>query len=402
MEIAAATDADYGEAFAPLEAAFGFRVDPDWIERRRPLLPPERMLVARVGGVVAGCAAALPLSLTVPGGGEVAAAGVTMVAVLPTHTRRGILTRLVERQLVDARERGDALAVLWASEGSIYGRFGFGLATLSCDVELERDRGAFATAAPREGEIRLLDRDEAALVLAPIYERIRRVTPGMYGRSAEWWSRRSLEEPEFGPGTGSPLNWAVLLLDGNPCGYATYRLDLRWDAGSPAGTLQIYEALANSARATRELWEYLLAVDLVRTVRMRRLPPDHPLVLSLADPARLRLRVGDGLWLRVVDVEAALSVRERRDGDPVVFELADLLCPWNSGRWRVGQSALERTDAEPELRLGPAELGCAYLGAFTFAQLAWAGRAEELVPGALERADRIFRTDRMPWCPEVF
>jgi predicted acetyltransferase len=402
MEIHPATDEEIRAALGPLEFAFGFPLDEQWLEKRKRLIPSGHVLAARDGERVVGCGVALPLSLTVPGGLEVRAAGVTMVAVLPTHTRRGILTRLVERQLADARARGEAVAILWASEGSIYGRFGYGLATLSCDIDLERDRAVFAVPAEREGEVRLVDRDEATAFLPPLYEQIRASTPGMYRRSDEWWSQRGLDEPEFGPGGGGALRWAVLFLDGEPAGYAIYRLELRWVDGSPAGTLQVLEALATSPRATRALWGFLLSVDLVRTVRMRRLPVDHPLLLSLADPARLRMRVGDGLWLRIVDVEAALASRRGRDGDPVVLELDDGICPWNAGRWRVQQAGVARTDAEPDLRIGVSVLGSVYLGAFSFSQLAWAGRVEELAPGALERADRLFRTDRMPWCPEVF
>jgi predicted acetyltransferase len=402
VEIAPTTDADYAESFGPLAVAFAFAADEPWVEKKRRLLPPERLLAAREDGQTVGCAAAYPLALTVPGGGELRTAGVTMVAVLPTHTRRGILRGLMARQLAECRERNDVLAVLWASEGSIYGRFGYGLATLSCDIDLLRDRAAWAQPGEREGEVRLLSAEEARELLPAVYDAVRPATPGFYRRTEEWWSQRSLSEPEFVPAADSPLQWAGLALDGRPAAYAIYRLEHGWDGGAPAGFLHAIEVLGVSPRATRAIWSYLFSVDLVGRVKARRLPPDHPLLLSLAEPARLRMRVGDGIWLRLVDVERALAARERREGEPVVLELADELCPWNAGRWRVAADGVDRVEADPDVRAGAAELACVYLGAFTFTQLAAAGRVEELRPGGVGRADRIFRTDRMPWCPEVF
>jgi predicted acetyltransferase len=115
----------------------------------------------------------------------------------------------------------------------------------------------------------------------------------------------------------------------------------------------------------------------------------------------MRLAFGDGVWVRLVDVEAALAARTYRAGEPVVLEVRDAFCPWNEGRYRVGGRAA-RTDAEPDLHLDVSALGSVYLGGFTFAQLACALRVEEAQPGGVARADELFRTDRAPWCPEIF
>ena len=132
------------------------------------------------------------------------------------------------------------------------------------------------------------------------------------------------------------------------------------------------------------------------------LPPDHPLFLLLATPRRMKYRLGDSLWVRIVDVGAALSAREYLADEPLVLDLADDFCQWNAGRWKLEGGVAERTEAEPDLRLPVQSLGSAYLGGVSFAQLAWAGRVEELKPGALRRADALFRWDRHPWCPEIF
>ena len=129
---------------------------------------------------------------------------------------------------------------------------------------------------------------------------------------------------------------------------------------------------------------------------------DHPLFLMLADPRRLRLTVRDALWIRLIDVAAALTARSYADAGTIVLELTDAFCPWNAGRWRICGKSTERTQQAPDLRADVTALASAYLGGFSWRQLAAACRVEELRPGALARADALFRTDVAPWCPELF
>lgn len=401
MEIRPARPDEFGDAFRPLAVAFDFEPDEGWVEERRRIHDPERFLTAREDGAVIGCAGAFPFQLTVSGG-TVPASGVTWVAVLPTHRRRGVLSALMQRQLEDMRARGEPVAILWSSEGPIYGRYGYGLASLSCDIDLLRDRAAFARPSEPVGRARLLTRDEAAAVLPPIYERVRLGTPGMFERTEAWWDVKSLPDPDYAGSRASPQRWVALELDGRDEAYGVYRLGTAWEDGVPAGRLTVLEAIATSPLAMREIWRYLFGIDLVARIAARRLPVDNPLLLALADPARLRMRVGDGLWLRLVDVEPALAARSYAGDASVVLDVVDAYCPWNEGRWRVGADGVERTGEDADLRLGVADLGSAYLGGFTFAALAGAGRVEELRAGGLSRADALFRADRAPWCPEVF
>jgi len=160
--------------------------------------------------------------------------------------------------------------------------------------------------------------------------------------------------------------------------------------------------MGRTPRATRELWRFLLDVDWAATTSARLVPPDHVLTHLLAEPRRLKLRIGDGLWLRLVDVGAALSGRTYAAGDALVLEVTDTFCPWNEGRWKLEGGEASQTADEPDLRLGVADLGAVYLGGFTFRQLERSFRVEEVRPGALDRADAIFRRDLHPWCPEIF
>lgn len=389
-------------ALEPIGHYFGLERTTEDAERFSQRLPPERMLAALDGGAVVGGAGSFPLALSVPGG-DVAAAGISVVGVLPTHRRRGVLSALMRDQLDDIRRRGEAVAFLWASEGTIYGRFGYGLASRIGRIALARERSAFARPFEARGTFRLVEVDEAARTFPPLYEELRRGRPGMFARSDTWWrTRRLYDDPTRRHGSG-PLNLVLLELAGSPAGYALYRVRQDWDpAGFSTGTLTIVEAVACTADATRELWRWLLDFDWTSELVADVLPLDHPLFLLLAEPRRTRCTLGDGIWLRLVDVAAALSARAYAADTEVVLDVEDTFLPENPGRYRVGRGGAERTAAAPELRLDVTGLASVYLGGFRFADLVRAARAEELVEGAADRGDALFRTAAQPWCPEIF
>ena len=389
-------------AVAPIWYYFGRSVPIDeQFPRVERILPPERMHAAWEKGHAVGGAGVFPFVLTVPGG-RVAAAGVTAVAVLPTHRRRGVLRALMRAQLDDCRERGESVAYLWASEDTIYGRYGYGIASLTTEIDLPRERSAYSASFEPAGNTRMVPLSEAEAVVAPIYEQVAAGTPGMFARSSAWWQARALVDPEWRRRGGGELQCAVLELGAGPAAYALYRLNVAFDRGVQTGSVEVIEAMGDSPEATRALWRFLLDIDWMARVRAGLLPLDHPLLLLLAEPRRLRLSVRDGLWVRLVDIAAALSGRSYAGQGSVVIDVADRFCPWNEGRWRVAASGVERTDSRPELRCDVTTLGSAFLGGFTWAQLARAFRVEELQPGAVRRADVLFQGERAPWCPEIF
>ena len=386
---------------AVTEQTFGGEVREGDVERHRDVLRAERAHGAFEGDALVGTAAAYEFTLTIPGG-EVSAAGVTMVGVLPTHRRRGILTQLMRAQLDDVHARGEPLAILFASEPAIYGRFGYGLAIRALRLDAEKQRVVFRSPPDPAAQARLVPLEAAHAVVAPLHDEVRRAVPGMFARTEAWWRAFRLTDPEHWRHGGGPLFLVVLGLDGGDAGFARYRLHDKWNEGGANVELEVYDAFATSPRAEIELWRYLFGIDLVARVRSWNLPVDHPLQYAVADFRRLKMAVADALWVRIVDVEAALGARSYADGAPVVVELEDAFCPWNSGRWRISPSGAERTDTAADLKLGAEELGAVYLGGVGFGELARADRLRELVPGALERADFLFRTPRAPWCPEVF
>jgi predicted acetyltransferase len=332
-------------------------------------------------------------------------AGVTVVGVLPSHRRRGLLRRMMDAQLRDVRERGEPIAALWASEETIYGRFGYGLASTSLSFDAERGAVRIRQDLPREGSVRLVEHDEALRVFPRLYRRASRTRPGMIVRSREWWEVRRLDDaPERRRG-GGPLVRALLERRGRPVGYALYRLVQEGSTPETwTRTIRVVEALGIDDAATRDVWGFLLEIDWIERIAGSHLPLDHPLPLLVDRFNELHLSVHDGLWARVVDVPGALAGRAYSSQQPVTVEVAhDPYFPDNVGTWTIEDGEVRRrARRRPDVRLAVDALASAYLGGLSFSQLARAGQVEEVARGGIDRADASFRADAAPWCAENF
>jgi predicted acetyltransferase len=310
---------------------------------------------------------------------------------------------MMRTQLEDIRDRGESIAALWASEEVIYRRYGYGLASFVGEIELATGYTGLRQATEPGVSARLITLEDAKTLVPPVYDRVRATTPGMFERTKDWWELRNLDDPPERRQGGGVKNVLLLELDGEPVGYALYRVHMKFEQGSAAGKLEVLEAIADGPVATRELWRVLLDMDWKATLTADLLPLDHPLQHQLAYPRRMRMRIGDGLWVRLVDVGAALTARAYGGDGPVVLEVEDAFLPENTGRWRITAGAAERTEDEADLALDVGELGSAYLGGFAFAELVRGGVVRELKQGGAARADAVFLTEwPKPWCPEIF
>jgi predicted acetyltransferase len=400
IEIRSPAEEEFQDAAQAVYTAFGDVMHDEDLEREGKVMPRDRFIAAYDNGKPVGAAASYPFELTIPGG-TIAAAGVTWVGVLPSHRRRGILRQLMRRQLPEDGNGVEPVAILSASESAIYGRFGYGIAAPNVRLDAQVDRFRFRDDPGPVGAVRLVDRDEALELFPPVFERMRAQTPGMFARTPQWWSAIKVADPEHWRRGAGPKQLALLEIDGKPEAFAIYRIKSDWEHGIPQGQVLVVDAIAPSPTATRELWRFLFSMDLVSKVNQPMFDPGSPLFLMVEDARRLHLGVSDGLWLRLVDLEAALSARSYATEDAVVVDVRDEFCPSNTGRWKIGREVV-RTNDDAELALDAADLASAYLGAFDFNRLAAAERVEELRPGALERATALFRTDRPPYCPEEF
>lgn len=401
---------DWDSWYRTLEIAFGGQEEePEEHRLWRGLTELDRSLAVWDGSSIVASAGAFSFRVTVPGGARVAAAGVTMVGVLPTHRRRGVLTSLMRRQLADIRDRGESLAVLTASEPAIYGRYGYGVATWRMALTMPRGRVGLLSAPDDSVRLRLADPVGSSPACEELYAATVLRRPGALERAPGWERVPLLDAPGARDGI-SPLQ-CVLAEDGESgklLGYARYAVRSTWEGGIPSGTVKVRDVEAVSPQVYARLWAFLLDLDLTDTVTIRSRPVDDPLLHLVADPRRLESRIGDAMFLRLVDVGAALRERGYASPVDVVLEVTDEFCPWNSGRWQLNsggagkEASCAPTTARADLALTVRELGSAYLGGTTLAALAAAGRVVELREGALAEASRAFASDVAPWLPHGF
>jgi predicted acetyltransferase len=383
-------------------------------EAERSLAAFDPALPAGLG--IVGTTGVYSFQMAVPGA-VFPVAGVSAVSVLPTHRRRGILRSLMQRQIADIASRGDEpIAALWASETPLYGRYGYGRASSHASFRFGRGEGALSAVAPVDPSLTLRLAEPSGVVadLAKAYDVVLSGQPGFFSRDEDWWER-VLDDPAEERQGRSPLR-CLLAADGDGVrGYALYRSTPRWEADTvlPDGVIDVWELIAGAA-----LWGDLLSRDLVGSVTADLRPADDPLLYQLDDSRRARVHLVDNLWVRIIDLPAALARRAYSSSVDVVVEVTDGLLPANAGRWRLraarpggaagvagaagGAADCARTDEPADIALDVRELGAAYLGGTRLAALAAAGLVRELRPGAVGRLSTAMGWDPAPWCPRIF
>lgn len=404
-EIRTLDPADLAAWYAAMGRGFLLHNDPHQVaEARRPTLDFTRTIAAYDGSEVVGTFRSLPTELTVPGGARLPADAITNVTVSATHRRQGLLTGMMRHDLDAARERGEPLAILIASEWLIYGRYGFGPATEHASWQLDARAARFVDGGA--GTVRYAGADEMRAVAPGVYDRHRALTPGEIARNALRW------DAAFGQ---HAVPWIDLSKDirvicddagGTPAGYAVYRVEDKWADRRPDAVVEVQELVAATPEAGRRLWRFLAELDLVTTVKAADRSVAEPLRWALADSrAMWQTMRADFLWVRLLDVERSLAARRYLAPGRVVLEVVD------PGGHAGGRFALDggpdgatcaRTDAAPDLTLDAQALGTVYLGGVTLGELAVGCRVVEHRAGALATADAMFRGATTPWSATWF
>jgi predicted acetyltransferase len=373
--------------------AFGEHHSDDDLNGIRQWFDPDRYLLAVLDkvepGEIVGITGSYPFDVTLPGGAAVPAAGVSWVSVAVTHRRRGILRALLAEQHRGFVADGLAVSLLTASEGAIYGRFGYGIATEHRGVEITRRQATFRRDVPDPGGVRQVGTAELRRIAPEIHRRWAAQTPGALSRSDLWWDR-ILADREKHRGGASALFHLV-----HPDGYVSYRIDRATSACR----------IADMATATDEayiaLWRTLLALDLVDTVASWSLVSAEPLQFLLADPRQLRtVSQYDGMWARVLDVPAALSARRYGTEVDVVLDVRDPFLD-RGGRFRLrggpdGAECVAADNGAPVVGIEMAALGSLFLGGGHAGSLARAGLLQVDDPAVLRRLTSAFRGERTP------
>ncbi len=373
---------------------FGWVPTQQHLDERRPLIDLDRFRIAVDRGRIVGVVGAFAFDVTLPGGAAVPAAGVTWVAVAATHRRRGILTELIGRVHADAAERGDPVAMLFGSEGGIYERFGYGIASTMRFIDIDRRSAQLRSGLPIDaGSVGYLDGDDARDHLATTWERYRRTRGGEISRHAVWHDAVHVERER--PSDGFSATHHLAHADG----YAAYRIKEKW-SGRPENTMDIVEFAPVSAQAHLDLWHVLLGVDLVTSITVRNLPPDDPLPYLLTDVRPFGTSVmKDGFWANALDPAIAFGARTYGTTDRLVVEADGV-------RWAIESDGTDascrRVRSRPDLVTDAPSLGALLFGGVRPSMLAGGRRLTARADDVLRRADAFFVVGRAPHCSTWF
>lgn len=357
------------------------------------------------GPTMIGGGAMLVCDMTLPGVGPSPIGAVTFVGVAPDQRRRGALTMLMRAELHGLHEGtcgNEPVAALWASEGGIYGRFGYGLASRRARLTVPRGAALRSDVDAGTERVAVMDVEAAGQAMRKLHGEYASGRIGGLSRTDRSWDWLLRDEER---NRGGASAYRVAVVSG---GYARFRVKENWEPRhGPEHEVRVQELVSLTPTTHAALWRFLAHLDLVGSVTYGNAPTDDPLPFMLDNPRQAATELGDALYVRLVDVDRALRTRRYATPLDVVFQVSDTFCPWNDGRWRLtadasGAAAVERTDADADLECGIAELGAAYLGSTRLTTLAAAGRVRELRPGALRAASDAFAAEHEPHCLEVF
>lgn len=371
----------YDRAVLEPDRCFGFTVDDRWI---------------------ATCGA-YTRTLTVPGG-SVPTAAVSLVTVAPSYRRRGLLNQMMTHQLEDVQRRGvEPVALLWASESLIYGRYGYGHATPRVQISGATRSTAFLPSVDLgRGSTDEVSQEEFRAAGVELHRSLLPARPGLFDRDDAWWDL-VLHDPERYRDGASALRFALHYgAEGEVDGYAVFRLS----AGRSDRAVEVVELDAAGPASYAAVWRYLLDLDLVRKFVRRNAPADEPLRHLVTDQRAITTELLDGTYVRLVDLPAALAARRYSAEVDVVVAVTDGQLPANDGvfRLQVGPSGgtATPTASEPDLSLGVRELGAAYLGGTSLNELHRAGRIAEHRTGVVGELSAAFDWPVAPFCPDFF
>lgn len=396
----------------------------DFMREPSPLDHDRAVVVRDSAGEIAAMHASYEFTRFPVPGTRTAVSGLTWVGVHPQHRRQGLLRAMISRYLADTVQRGEAISVLFAAEPTIYGRFGYGLAAYDLRAKLSRGAGlrelagavaASDSEANLKVRIETFDPDRHAELMEDLHFRAGADVggtglgrPGWAGRETQALRDAFYTNVELLPGKREAARIVILERDGAPVAYSRFRRKTQWENTGPSGQVNAGEVVALDAAASRKLWSVLLDLDLTSEISAFMIPVDDPIVNLLENNRSVSMTHSDNLWVRLVDVPAALTQRQYAADMDVVLEVSDARLPDNAGRYRLRASAfadgveVERTDAAADLTLDVRELGSAYLGGVSVAALANAGLVKVHNPGALAAASTAFGWPHAPVSSWVF
>lgn len=403
-ELVTTTEESKGEFFAAIARGFHDTYDAEAWSASEKLFEPERNFGFRVDDRWVSSCGAYTRTMSTPGG-SVPVAAVTVVTVAPGYRRRGLLTEMMRHQLAtDVIERGtEPLALLWASESLIYGRFGYGRTTSLLSLSgRTRDLAFLPNVDLGDGSVDEVSVDEY-LAAAPVArERFLADRPGALDRSELWWKAMVHDPESWRRGASARRFLLHFTADGTPDGFASFRT--KWT--DDGGEVTINDLDAATPQAYARLWRFLLDLDLIRKFQIGHVPVDEPLRHLVADQRAIKTELHDATYARLTDLPRSLAARTYATDLDVVLDVADAFLPDLAGRYRVQAgpegATVDRTDAAADISLDVRDLGAIYLGGTPLNALHRAGRIGEHTAGSVQAVSQAFASARAPFCPDDF
>jgi predicted acetyltransferase len=393
--------------YSALLSAFFGTADPGALaDFRRPQLELGRTWAAYDGDRIIATLRTFGPEMTVPGGGMLSADAVTGVATMPTYRRRGALTSLMTASLQSAVERGDPISILIAARWRIYGRYGYGPATNLAEYSIDTGIADFG-AHGREGVVEYVDAATGHALMPALFDRSRRAQSGAISRDYVDFDR------EFGkstvPGRKTWVGWVVVHRPSPGAeidGLLRYHVDEEWEGMRPKSVAVIDDLVSTNPDAYAALWKLCCDLDNIVTVTAESRSVDESLPWMLADArAVVQTQRFDNIWVRVLDVEVALSARRYLTAGSLVIQVRDAM-NHTEGRYSLeagpDAASCTRTTKAADIELDVTTLGAAYLGGTSLQTMAAAGLVVEHRAGAVTLADAMFRWTTVPWCNTWF
>ena len=381
---------EYASFMVAAARGFGWHWDESNAELAKP--DQDRSIAVFDSNKIVGCAHSFNREINVPGG-KLGCAAVDDVTVLPTHRRRGILTKMMLEQLNNFYERGESIAALFPTESLIYGRYGYGIGTPEESWKIDTRHSDYINPFESKGELSFIESEIVPRTFPNVFANAMKNRPGSIQPTQHRWERKASDRQKP-KGDRSGYFHVKYERDGKIEGYVRYHLN--------NDTVVVDELISETIDAHASLWRYCFDIDLRWNLEARHRPADDILPWILSDPRHLIRKSSDGLWIRIVDILNALSYRCYADTGSVVLEIIDPLCPWNEGRFELDSSPegsrCRQTSKGADLIITIENLATVYLGGTTFSLLNRAGRADEIKDGSIARADAIFKTVLKPWC----
>jgi predicted acetyltransferase len=405
LDLSAVTADRSAEFLRAVARGFHHDDDPERWGPARAVFEPERAFGYTVDGRWVSTCGSYTRTMTVPGG-SVPIAAVTYVTVQPSYRRRGLLRQMMRHQLEAVAKRGDEpVALLWASEAGIYGRYGYGSATAELRVSGPTQGAVFRPEVGLgPGSVGEVEAEEFRRVVEPLHARLLPERPGALNRPPVWWDAILDDRPSRRDGQSAHRFALHFDAAGWPDGYLSFRT-AESEGWGPGGRARVTALDAVTPAGHAQLWRFVLDLDLIRSFEAHS-GPDEPLLHLLADARAVTTTVTDGTYVRLVDLPRALEARRYAHDVDLVLGVRDTVLPQNAGTFRLrgGRDGAEvrRVSTAADVELDVRELGAVYLGGTSPAALQRAGLVTEQTRGAVTALTAALVPPRPPCCPDNF